>query len=182
MRIQGFEVASESETILQIARNLDVDQLEHVVDFALARRTVTIEELSQVVGAATGVPGVGKLRPIVGYRSPNSYQPPTSELERLLYGVLDHPDLPAYQRQTPLQLSEVPATVDAYIPSWKTIVEADGRRWHQRQADMMLDRRRDNEALASGFVIVRLMWADLRDRPDDCLDVIRRIGLVRRLA
>ena len=181
-RIRGFEVSSEAETILQVARDLSSDDVERLVDFALARRTVRIEELARVADASSGVPGVTKLRPVVNYRSAHAYQPPTSELERLLYRLLDHPDLPPYQRQAPLHFKRTAATVDAFIPAWKTIVEGDGRRWHQRQADMAADRRRDNEAIAAGFVIVRLMWADLRDRPADCLDVLIRTGAVRRPA
>ena len=181
-RIRGFEVSSGADTILQVARELSVESIERLVDFALARGTVTVEELSKVVDTASGVPGVTKLRSVVAFRSAHAYQPPTSELERLLYRVLDHPDLPPYQRQAPLRFKRMSATVDAFIPSWKTIVEGDGRRWHQRQADMAADRTRDNEAVAAGFVIVRLMWSDLRDRPAECLDVLLRTGAVRRPA
>ena len=175
-------MSSEAETILQVARDSAREDVERLVDFVLARRTVTVQALADVVDMSSGVPGVTKLRRVVEYRSANAYQPPTSELERLLYGVLDHPDLPPYQRQIPLRFKRMSATVDAFIPSWKTIVEGDGRRWHQRQADMAADRRRDNEAIAAGLVIVRLMWADLRDRPADCLDILRRTGSVRRSA
>ncbi len=180
VRRAGFVTTSEAETVMQLARSMSEVRLESLVDSLLARKTLTVSELAGVADASSGVPGITRVRKIVDYRSPTAYQPPTSELERLLFGILDNPRLPPYVRQMPMKYQQLNATVDAYIPDWKAIVEGDGRRWHQRRNDMMRDRRRDNEAIAHGLVVLRFDWDTLRDHPDRCLDQLLRTGAARK--
>jgi very-short-patch-repair endonuclease len=59
------------------------------------------------------------------------------------------------------------------------IVEADGRRWHTRQADFERDRRRDNAALALGLVVVRFTYKMLVTEPDYCLRILLDAGRKR---
>lgn len=179
VRRNGFVVTDEAETIVTLARDLGAEVLEGLVDSVLARRTCTVEEIASVVDQSKKVPGIGKLRRLVAHRSPDAYQPPVSELERLLYRLLDHPLLPEYSRQMPMRYVQASATVDAYIGSWRLIVEGDGRRWHTRRADHDRDRRRDNEATAHGHAVLRFTYEMLRDRPDECLDILLRTGAVR---
>lgn len=180
VRKRGFIVIDEAETLMTLARELDERHLEKLVDELLARRSCTAEQLARVVVASTGVPGVPRLRRIVDYRLPSAYQPPTSELERLLYGILDDGRLPIYSRQLSIQYQRVSATVDAYIPAWRLVVEGDGRRWHTRKADMDRDRIRDNEAVAHGLAVLRFTYDVLRDTPEQVVDTLLRTGRVRQ--
>jgi very-short-patch-repair endonuclease len=165
---------------MTLARDLDGSRMEALVDFLIARKSVSVRELARLVALNGGVPGVRKLRRIVEYRLPDAYQPPANELERLLYRVLDDLRLPAYTRQLPISFRQVDATVDAYISEWRLIVEGDGRRWHTRHADMVRDRLRDNEATAHGYAVLRFVYEQLRDEPDRVLDTLLRTGRVRR--
>jgi very-short-patch-repair endonuclease len=140
---------------------------------------VTVSQLARLVDLSEGVPGVPKVRRIVEFRLPDAYQPPSSELERLLYRVLDDPRLPPYTRQMPMSYRRVDAAVDAYLEPWRLIVEGDGRRWHTRRADMARDRLRDNEATAHGYAVLRFTYEQLRDEPGKCLDTLLRTGRVR---
>lgn len=180
LRKSGFVVTDEAETVMSLAADLDGDRLEALVDSVLARRSCTTEELARVVGSNDGARGVARLRPIVEHRLPDAYQPPTTELERLLYRVLDDTRLPASTRQMPMSYQRVDATVDAYIDSWRLIVEGDGRRWHTRRADMARDRLRDNEATAHGFAVLRFIYEQLRDEPEKVIDTLLRTGHTRR--
>lgn len=179
MRRQGFIVTDEAETVMTLARDLSPDRLERVVDWVLARKTCSVAQLTRVVELSESVPGVAKLRPIVEYRSPGAYQPPTTELERLLFQLLDDPRLPGYTRQMPMPYRRLKATVDAYIATWRLIVEGDGRRWHTRRADYERDRVRDNEATAHGYAVLRFSYEMLRHRPAECLDTLLRAGQTR---
>ena len=179
VRRLGFEATDEVETILTLARHLSADRLEGLVDWALARKTCSVVDLSRVVASSDGVPGVARLRPIVAHRLPDAYQPPTSELECLLYRLLDDPLLPAHTRQMPMRYQRVDATVDAYLPSWRLTVEGDGRRWHTRRADMERDRLRDKGATAHGFAVLRFTYEMLRDARHSCLDTLLRTGRAR---
>ena len=179
VRKRGFTVTDEADTIMTLAPAMPFDRLEAIVDEVLARKTMRIEQLGAVVAANSGARGVGKLRPIVEGRVSDAYQPPTSELERLLYRLLDDPQVPRYTRQLPFVFLNVDATVDAYIPVWRLIVEGDGRRWHTRKADHDRDRLRDNEATAHGYAVLRFTYEMLRDRRHECLETLLRTGRVR---
>jgi very-short-patch-repair endonuclease len=180
VRRRGFRATDEAETVMSLAAELRRDRLEVVVDSLLARGSCSVEQLNRVVAANSGARGVARLRPIVATRLKDAYQPPASELERLLYGVLDDPRLPPYARQVPMGYETVDATVDAFIDVWRLIVEGDGRRWHTRKADMVRDRIRDNEALAHGLAVVRFTYEMLRDTPEQVIETLLRIGRVRR--
>lgn len=182
VRKRGFVVTNEVETVMTLAKDLSKAQLATTVDWLLARRSCSIDEFAQVVAMSDGVPGVARLRPIVGHRLPDAYQPPTSELERFMYPILDDPRVPQYTRQMPISYMCLDATVDAYIPLWRLIVEGDGRRWHTREADFERDRARDNESLAHGIAVLRFTYQMLRDRPDDCLRTLLRAGQTRMSA
>lgn len=182
VRKRGFMVADEAETVMTLARDLAEETLEALVDALLARKSVSVSELARIVRLSEGVPGVPKLRRIVEYRAPDAYQPPTSDLERLLYRVLDDPRLPSYTRQMPMSYQQVDATVDAYIDPWRLIVEGDGRRWHNRRADMLRDRLRDNEAVAHGYAVLRFVYEQLRDEPEKVIDTLLRTGRVRAVS
>lgn len=176
---RGFTVTDEAETVMTLARDLSPTRLEGVVDWVLARKSCSIADLARVVDLSGHVPGVARLRPVVDYRLPDGYQPPTSELERLLFPLLDDPRVPPYTRQMPMRYQRLDATVDAYVPIWCLIVEGDGRRWHTRRADFERDRLRDNEAIAHGYAVLRFSYAMLRDHPAECLDTLLRTGRAR---
>ena len=180
VRRSGFQVTDEAETVMSLAASSDRDRLETLVDSLLARKSCTVDQLARVVAANDGARGVARLRPIVECRMPDAYQPPTTELERLLYRLLDDPRLPAYSRQMPMSYQKADATVDAYIPAWRLIVEGDGRRWHTRKADHDRDRLRDNEAVAHGYAVLRFSYEMLRDTPETVIDTLLRTGRVRQ--
>ena len=150
------------------------------MDQVLARRSCEIESMLDLLLRRPGVPGLGRLHPILQERQADAYQPPTSELERHLYRLLDDMSIPPATRQMPFTFDRITATVDAYIPAWGLIVEADGRRWHTRKADMERDAMRDNEAAAHGFAVLRFTWRSLTSQPALCLDQLLRTGRVRR--
>lgn len=178
--LRGFEVSGLADTLVTLARDLDRNRLESLLDDCLAARTVTVSDLDATVARWSGWPGLTKLRPLLAERSELAYQPPTSELERLLRRLLDHPAVAAHTRQAPFKFETLAMTVDAYIPDWRLIVEADGRRWHVRVADFERDRRRDNEVTSQGFAVLRFTYRMLRDQPDWCLSTVVRTGMVRR--
>lgn len=179
VRRRGLETTGEADTIVTLARDHDAPTLERVVDEVLVRKSCSVEQLAEVVDDRPGSRGIGKLMPIIEERKPDAYQPPNSELERLLYGLANHSRVPPRTRQLPFRLQQVNAIVDLYIALWRLIVEADGRRWHTRQEDLDRDRIRDNEATAHGLGVLRFTWKMLTESPDGCLDTLLRTGRVR---
>lgn len=180
--INGFPATSIAETILTLSLRDPPARLERLVDHEIARNRLSVVDFHPILDrlARARQPGLKVLRRIIHEREDDSYQPPTTELERLLYGLLDHPEIPSYERQAPLSYETVDATVDAYVESWSTIVEGDGRRWHTRKADFERDRQRDNAAIAAGLVVVRFTWKMLRYEPESCLQTLLRTGRNRQ--
>lgn len=178
-RIRGFQTTGVADTIVTLARDHNPHVLERIVDEVLVRKSCAVQRLAEVADDRPQARGIGKLLPIIGERLPDAYEPPTTELERLLYRLVDHPDIPPSTRQLPFRFQRVDATVDLYIAAWHLIVEADGRRWHNRQADHDRDRLRDNEATAHGYAVLRFTWKMLTGSPDLCLDTLLRTGRVR---
>jgi len=177
--IRGFETTGEADTIVTLARDHHQRDLERFVDELLVRKSCTVRRLDEVVADRPRARGVAKLAPIIDERLPDAYQPPTSELERLLYRLVEHPGIPPSTRQLPFQFKRAHATVDLYIAVWRLIVEGDGRRWHTRQADLERDRLRDNEATAHGYAVLRFTWKILTRSTGQCLDTLLRTGQVR---
>lgn len=179
VRIRGFETTGEADTIITLARDYPSGILQRVVDEVLVRRSCSIEHLAGVLEDRSRSRGAAILEPIINERRPDAYQPPTSELERLLYPLIDHPLIPPATRQLPFSFQQVNATVDLYIALWRLIVEGDGRRWHTRQEDMERDRLRDNEATAHGLAVLRFTWKMLAESPEKCLETLLRTGRAR---
>lgn len=178
-RVGAFLCTDPAETIVTLARDLSSPRIEHLVDECLASGLVDIDVLTAVVADRGGSPGMSRLRPILEERTADAYQPPTSELERLLHRLLDHPSVPAHRRQHPFRSERIEMIVDAYIPEWRLIVEADGRRWHTRKADFERDRLRDNAATARGIAVLRFTWRMLKRDPNGCLATLIDTGVTR---
>ncbi len=179
--VSGFRCTNVAETILTLSLRIPSPTIERYVDDRLAARSLRIEDFHPILERLEFArqPGLRPLRRIVSARADDTYQPPATELERLLYRLLDHPELPPYARQVPIAYPSSTATVDAYIANWRLVVEADGRRWHTREQDFHRDRQRDNDALAAGLIVTRFTWNMLKYRPEDCLQTLLDIGRTR---
>lgn len=176
--VRGFRCTSVAETILTLSMTHPPSLIEKYVDDQLVAKSLVIADFNPVLERLEFArqPGLRALRRIIAARADDAYQPPTTELERLLYRLLDRPEVPPYERQLPIEYPTVTATVDAFIPDWLLIAEGDGRRFHNRQADHDKDRLRDSEALAAGLAVVRFTWPMLKYQPEDCLRRLLAIG------
>lgn len=168
---RGFICTTPAETILTLSLKLPPGHISRIIDQELVKRKLEVVAFDPIFDrlAFARQPGLKPLRAIVGARREDAYQPPTSELERLLYAILDRREVPAYDRQLPIAYPTFDAVVDAHIPEWTIIVEADGRRWHTEAEHFEVDRERDNEALAHGIAVMRFTWKKLRYEPERSL-------------
>jgi len=176
--IDGLEATTAAETILTLSMRETPATIERVVDDSLASRRLTVADFDPILERLehARMRGLPTLRRIVAMRDDAAYQAPTSELERLLYRLLDSDELPVYDRQVPIKYPTAAATVDAFIPAWRVIVEADGRRWHTRRDDFERDRSRDNSAATAGLIVVRFTYHMLKNQRDHCRQVLLETG------
>jgi very-short-patch-repair endonuclease len=183
-QVKGFPTTTVTETILTLSLRELPTTVERILDNQLARESVTIPDFHPILDRLQFArqPGLTSLRRIVAARADDAYQPPTTELERLLYRVLDRSEVPDYTRQLPIAYPQMHATVNAYIGMWRMIAEADGRRWHRRKADFERDRERDSAAAAAGIQVVRFTYKMLRYRPEECHKTLLQAGKWRQPA
>ena len=167
-RVRGIPVTTVMRTLLDLAWPLRYGGFGQVLDDLVVARRFSLDDVITAAGAYArrGKPGSTCLREVLCVRGPG-YVPPESVLERKLLAALT--GLPAPLRQQRLGGSRV----DFCWPAQRLVVEADGRRWHTREADFVRDRSRDAEAAALGFRTVRVTWDDLLTRPDWVRDTVR---------
>ena len=113
-----------------------------------------------------------KLASILDERGPG-FVPAASELERMLFDVCARVGLEPV-RQFPLPgRGDITGFVDAAFVEAKLILEADGRRWHDRVASQGKDRARVNTAARVGWQTLRFGYEELTADPDGEAAVIR---------
>jgi very-short-patch-repair endonuclease len=174
--VNGLRVTSIAQTLFDVATRVPLLRLEGAMDGALLDRKVTVDELVErrMALELSRRPGIGLWRALVEERAEEGWVPPESKLEALLWHtLLDLPGQPKVLRQVAMPWWEPnEGRVDALIPQWRTIVEADGRRWHARVKDFEADRWRDNVAQANGYRVLRFTHLHLTQRPDEVRELI----------
>lgn len=176
--VDGLPTTTVARTIVDLAAVSRLERLARIVEAAVDdRRTSDVEIATTYADVARpGKWGAARLRAVLADRAPR--QPlPDSKLEQLLLGALrvgglDDP-LPQYPHPG---RGPVRGCVDFAYPDVALVLEADGRRWHQRKADLKRDRARDNEAARAGWLTLRFMWEELVHDP---ADVARTVVEVR---
>ena len=99
-----------------------------------------------------------------------------SQLEKLLDEALRLAGLPEPSREHPLPSVQcMTGFVDRYYPEARWIIEADGRKWHDRRLQMAKDSERDTEAARCGFLTTRRMWEHLSSDPVGCAEALADI-------
>lgn len=177
-RMDGFQVTTPAQTMFDCAMFVGPMKVERAVDDFLASGAMLLRDLVERAEFYAGSrrPGLPVMQRLIAERSDDAWEAPASELEVLLFALLDRlqPE-PIVLRQHGLPWRATrPGRVDALLPEHRLILEADGRRWHTRVADFDRDRWRDNEAVAHGYRVQRFTWLHLHDMVDDALALLRR--------
>ncbi|MCU0269229.1 MAG: DUF559 domain-containing protein [Acidimicrobiales bacterium] len=177
--VDGIPVTPIVRTLFDLAAHpVPTAALVRALDEALASRRVTLRLLERRLDAVAPRRdrGVATMRRLIEARRAGQAIP-ESELEALLHEILADERVPPWVAQAPLPWeSESRRRVDVLIPSWRLIIEADGRRWHTRDQDFQRDRERDNLAAAHGYRVLRFTWQDLTERPRYVLEMILAVG------
>jgi very-short-patch-repair endonuclease len=91
-------------------------------------------------------------------------------------------------RQLPLPgRGRVRGIADGGYPDARIVLEADGRRWHDRVAAARRDRERDAQAARVGWQTLRWVYEQVMDDPAEVCATVRdtrqvRLDLFRRAA
>lgn len=179
--VDGIPVTTAPRTLVDLAGVVRPGRLRIAIEDALAARTCTLEELSRCHAELRrpGKRGMAALSLVLRSLGPGPERSAT-HLERRLRKVLVDGGLPEPVREHDLPWDrDTPGRVDLAYPAARVIIEADSRRWHTREHDFEVDRRRDREAQLAGWDVYRFTWQDLVGDPEDVTATVRRALLLR---
>ncbi len=166
-----------ARTAVDLAATIDARRLGRLVDDAVLAGRLDIDDLVERTAALLrpGAPGRSPMLHVLADRLVG-YVPPASELEAHLFEVLANAGCPPPARQFLLPWrTDRPETVDAAYPEARILIEADGRAWHTRVEAFDSDHRRELEAIAHGWVTLRVTWFQLHDGSGLFVDSVRRV-------
>jgi hypothetical protein len=179
--IDGLPVSRPARAVVEVAATLGPRRLGRVLDDLVFDRRTSYEEVGIALAevARPGKPGVVALASLLHDRTTAS-APGDSELERALFAALlaDGLPLPEAQRALP-GTGAVEGVVDAAYPDCRVILEADGRRWHTRVADLRRDHERDAEAARAGWLTLRFLYEQITRDPEGVCAVVADVRAVR---
>ena len=98
-----------------------------------------------------------------------------SRMEAKLLPLLTEAGLPIPETNVRLRIAGKAYEVDFLWRRQKLIVETDGGRFHDNPAAGARDSRRNHALVGAGYRVPRLVWEDLRDRPQATMDEIARL-------
>jgi hypothetical protein len=157
----GLPVLRPAHLLLDLAVELRAEELTLALNEALALNLLSTADVEAVIdlrprhrgrrglavaiSAATEDPGKGRTQ---------------GELEAIVLPLLRAlPGLPPYSRNQLVELAGGRiAKADAFFPDARVLLELDSRTWHEQRRAMDSDRRRDQQALAAGFITFRITW------------------------
>ncbi len=160
---QGLRVTSLSRTLLDLAATEAPGDVRAAVDFALARKRLSLDEFRALVIRSKGRRGVRLLRSMLRAFEGND-GPTESELEVRVMELIDAEGLPRPRRQSSLRIAGRYRRLDFHFPGTNVVIEADGFAWHSNPISFEKDRERANALAARGFVVLHWTWQALNDR------------------
>lgn len=170
---QGVRVTTLARTLLDLAATEAPADVRAAVDFALARRRLSLDEFRALVIRSKGRRGVRLLRSMLRIFEGGD-GPTESELEARVMDLIDAEGLPRPRRQANLRVAGRWRRLDFVFPGTNVVIEADGFAWHANPISFEKDRERANALAARGFVVLHWTWQALNERGPTLISELQR--------
>lgn len=177
-RVQNIRVTTVARTFLDLGECAAVRGVCGALEDAAVAKRLDLADLAELMARAvhSHPHAVPMLTPLME-RMHNEEVPSESRLELRLHEALAEAGVTGVARQMPLPWwPDGPQRVDAAVPAVRTIIEADGRRWHTRISDFDRDLWRDNQATLNGWSVLRYTWYRLTKRRNDVRSELRTLA------
>lgn len=167
--VQGVPTTTLERAVVDMASVYRPAGLADLVDrLTVSSRATTLGAIARAYRQVNrrGRRGIAALARVLDERSeqgPANRSTLESAADRLLWRA-GLPD-PAREHPLPNQRGIV-GFVDRAWPEVRLILEVDGRSWHSRERDMARDRARDRAASGEGWLTIRVLDEEVRDRPE----------------
>jgi hypothetical protein len=169
-RHDGLRVTGPEATLLALAAVLDAEALEIACEDARRRRLTSVPALRAYLErhGRRGLQGTTALRALLAGIDPVHAAASTLEVRtrRLLvaHGYTD------FRREFPLEWNGCRYRFDFCFEERRTILETNGRRWHDDPADFEHDQEKWSVPGRHGYRLVLATWDKVTRRPRDLLD------------
>ena len=166
LNLYGRRTTTLARTLVDLAAEVSHRDLDLAYEDAILTDHLSHAQMSRCFMELMhpGRKGMVKLGSILDERGPG-FVAAASELERMLFETCARVDLEPV-RQFPLPGHQtVRGCVDGALVEAKLILEADGRRWHNRVAAQRHDKARDKAAGRVGWHTMRFCHEELAEDP-----------------
>jgi very-short-patch-repair endonuclease len=167
-RRAGIPVTSAPRTLVDLATQLSIRQLEAAVNEADRLDLISPDRLKAVLAKERGAAGGPKLRELLDSRI---FALTDSELERRFLRLVRRANL-----TKPLTGAFVgDYRTDFYWPGLGLVVETDGLRYHRTPTQQAKDRQRDQAYVLAGLTPLRFTHAQVVREPDRVVSTLRAV-------
>lgn len=175
--VDGVRTTTVPRTLLDLARTASPETTIVTTDAALQRKLATRSDLEHLIGACRGLPGLGSGRAVLRLADGRSESPGESLARLALH------DMATIDSQVTLldPAGRFVARTDLAVRDALLVIEFDGRQKYlhlrapgQSIEDAVLSEKRREDAIrALGYLVIRIVWADLANRAE----LRARVGL-----
>lgn len=166
--VKGLKATKVMRTLVDLAAVAPQKDVRAASDEALSRQWITVDDFATAVGKVESARGIAFLRTLV-----REYQggdgPCESELESVLFELLDAAELPRPVRQRVVKSGGRVRRTDFLFEDYGVVVEADSFAYHSSPTAFEKDRERYNSLTARNFRVLQWTWKAIQERPDELL-------------
>jgi very-short-patch-repair endonuclease len=169
-RHRGLRVTGIEATLVALARRLEGEEFEIACEDARRRRLTGVPALRAYVDrfGRRGLPGLGATRDLLEQLDP--VHPSRSTLEVKTRRLLVAHGMSQFEREYPLEWDGRVFRFDFAFPAGRTILETNGRRWHDDATDYEHDHEKWSVPGRHGYRLVFATWDKVTRHPERLLE------------
>lgn len=175
-RLHGIPVTDVARTALDLLAEQPWDDARSLYAWLSTHGRLNHAELAVWTATRTATAGTAQLRRLLRLSVNGSL----SAAEDRFHELIRSAGLTGWRANAQIVLGgRVVAVVDVLFEAKRVVVEIDGWGTHSGRSAFQRDRSRQNALVAAGFVVLRFTWADLTERPEHVVMLVRHaLGLV----
>ncbi|WP_158635058.1 type IV toxin-antitoxin system AbiEi family antitoxin domain-containing protein [Tsukamurella asaccharolytica] len=155
--VDGLAVTGKALTVLEVAD-------AKVMDRALQRKDVTLDQLSAALDRNANAKGIGSARAVFSVASGDT----ESEAERLFVALLRLHGITGWHAQ----LGFRGWAIDFAFPELKLAIEINGWAFHRSRARWHSDQNKANALTVAGWSVLNFSWHHLTDDPEGVITTL----------
>jgi hypothetical protein len=171
--VRGLRVTGVECTLVQLAACIDNEALEIAAEDARRRRLTSVPALRRYLDrhGRPGRPGVRAMRELVKQLDPHHSARSTLEVKTRRLLVAN--GITGFEREFPLEWEGRTYRYDFGFRHEHTILETNGRRWHDDPLDYEVDNEKWSVPGRHGFRMVFATWDKVTNRPQALLHELK---------